>query len=168
MRNFSSYWIVAFLLLGLNTSRAQDYNVKIEIRHSVPYCGGAAPSYEDLNQSYLVSGNFYLVNLITNQKTLITSNSKGIIALDLNIGKYGILEAFKNVSFHEFKKNNESNNGDYYQTGNDDCYKKWWKANLIEFEVTDNTKTQELKAATYSRCFTGNNPCDMYNGPYPP
>jgi hypothetical protein len=143
-----------------------SYNVHITITEPVPYCGGAAPTEEMLNRTNPVSGNFVLVHVETGEKTIVTSES-GILRLQLNVGNYILKETFKDVSFEQFM-NDIPQSGRSIKPGTEDCYKKWWSTNLSEFEILPDSPRLYLQCSLYRACYTGNNPCDIYTGPYPP
>ena len=166
---------VSFDLIGNNklsdsTQVIKDkspFNLQLSIQKHHPYCGGAAPTEDMINNYTLVSGYFILINKQTGTKSKVMSNN-GIIELNLEIGHYSIQETFKNISFNEFYKKYKSKDKMYRQNGSEDCFKKWWSTNLFEFDITDTTVFIKDETTIYDRCFTGNNPCVQYTGPYPP
>ncbi len=145
-------------------------NIQITITHYTPYCGGAAPTQEMLdNRNHPMSNTSYnLINLDTKEKTKVTTDALGVLHLDLGIGNYAIQELFKDCSFEEFKKQNITSSGMYQQDLGSDCYEQWWKSYLGEFNVISMDEKQHLNMSESESCFTGNNPCLMYTGPYPP
>jgi len=145
-------------------------NIQITITHYTPYCGGAAPTQEMLdNRNHPMSNTSYnLINLDTKEKTKVTTDALGVLHLDLGIGNYAIQELFKDCSFEEFKKQNITSSGMYQQDLGSDCYEQWWKSYLGEFNVISMDEKKHLNMSESESCFTGNNPCLMYTGPYPP
>ena len=152
----------------------ESYNVKIIISHTNPYCGGAYPTEEVLANRTRVQANtsFILINLESKEKTKVVTDATGTLYLDLPNGKYAIQELYKDCTLEEFKKQNPPPSGQYYRDNPDpsgECYKTWWESNLGQFEITKNTPDiQMYNWGTSDACFTGNNPCIYYNGPYPP
>jgi len=149
----------------------EDDSVIITIHHYTPYCGGAAPSQDILARQNQAQRNttFLLINLETNKKTEVKTDSNGVLKLKLPDGKYGIKEKYKDCSFKEFMEQYEKETGQNYIPNNDsDCYKKWWMSNLGEFEITASSPIQEFNWQTRSACFVGRNPCVNYIGPWPP
>lgn len=143
------------------------FNLQLSIQEYTPYCGGEAPSEEMKNNYAPVSAQFVLIDSKNNSKTNIISNN-GLIQLKLKPGRYKLREHFKDISFNEFYVKYVNKDKMYYQNGSEECYKKWWNTNLFEFEIMDTTTVLKMEATLYNRCFTGNNPCIQYTGPYPP
>ncbi len=142
------------------------HNVEVQVMQHFPYCGGAAPTEEMMNQYSPASGNYILVNKVDSSKTTVIADSTGTIYLFLENGEYAIRQMFKDMSFEAFyAKNND--NGNSFTSRGIDCYRKWWEKNLLDFTVNDTTEVK-TKITFGSACFTGNNPCLIYNGPYPP
>lgn len=147
----------------------QSFNVSIYITQYYPYCGGAYPDEsEQNNYQPLRNSNFVLINFTTNTETMVQTDSTGTLKLNLAPGKYGIKELYKNIPFDEFYEK-------YYVGGNDqmkaegkECYRGWWSSLLGEFIIVDPTTKIQSDYTIYSACFTGNNPCLSYFGPWPP
>ncbi|WP_258542629.1 hypothetical protein [Parvicella tangerina] len=144
----------------------KDYNVQIKITEYIPYCGGAAPGPDQLNNSVSYTGKLIVTNLSDDTQTELLPNA-GVYQIQLRPGAYTIKEAYKNLPFTEFMAQNQRS-GMYYMDGTEECYKKWWQSNLFEFEVTDIDTLINLETSIGSSCFTGTNPCLQYTGPYPP
>jgi len=147
------------------------HNIEIAVSHYTPYCGGAAPSQEIIAQQHQISRNasFILLNLETMEKTYVQTNDKGILYLNLPKGRYALRELSKDCSYAEFVEKNPPQSGNYLVPSPDsDCYKTWWLSNLGEFEISNPAALQVFAWGTGARCFTGNNPCVEYIGPYPP
>lgn len=150
-----------------NTVQKEDnYNVTIKIQQYHPYCGGAAPGPDQLNNYSNYGGELILTNIISGEKSSLFSKN-GVYQTYLDKGTYTIKEKYKDVSFEEFVKNN-SRDGEYYTGGTEECYKMWWESNLFNFKVTSVDTLINLETSIGSSCFTGNNPCIQYTGPYPP
>jgi len=147
--------------------QVDSYNVQFTITRPIPYCGGAAPTEDMLNRSAPVTEDFILINVQTNKKTTVRTDENGVVRLALPDGKYILKEKFKDVSFEKFWRNT-SVGGQNINVGSEDCYKKWWATNLSEFEILPKTPTLRLQLSLYKTCYTGNNPCDVFTGPYPP
>lgn len=146
--------------------KEEKYNVTIKILQYHPYCGGAAPSPDQLNNYSNYGGELILTNLNTGNKSSLFAKN-GVYQTYLEIGSYSIKEKYKDVSFEEFMKSN-SREGGFYSGGTEECYKMWWESRLFQFEVTSIDSVINLETSIGSRCFTGNNPCIQYTGPYPP
>lgn len=150
------------------TSVDKNINVRIKFTHYYPYCGGATPNESQMNNYILLSNtNFILIDLVTENKTLVQTNSSGFLELNLLPGRYAIQETYKNCSFEEFMAGVDRNADVFVEELDEDCYRKWWKSMLGEFTVVADEKL-ELAMGTASQCFTGINPCTIYNGPIPP
>lgn len=155
--------------LDTEVNPTRPINVSIYIDHYYPYCGGAAPSYEQMNNyQAMANSNFVLVNLETGKKQIVKTDSTGHLNLLLPVGKYGIKELFKDCTFNEFLQKNTSSQGSYIQDMGEDCYKNWWASYLGEFSITDPSLIIDGHYSLSEGCFTGNNPCIVYLGPYPP
>ena len=142
-------------------------NVQFTAHQHHPYCGGAAPSEDQMNLSSQVHGGFLLINFQTNEKLPLRANEEGLFQLNLPPGKYAIKEQFKDIPFDKFVQQHRKS-GMYMMTGSDECYQKWWSSYLAEFEIVQGGALQSFKFHLRNRCFTANNPCDIYTGPYPP
>jgi hypothetical protein len=159
----------ALITKDTNTSTVlNDYNVRIQLTHYFPYCGGAAPNESQQNNFSLLSNtDFLLINLNSSEKTTVHTDSSGYLTLKLEPGHYGIQEIYKDCSFEEFMQRVERTSGNYFLEMDETCYKDWWKKLLGEFKILGD-ENLELKMSTSSACFTGTNPCLMYTGPDPP
>lgn len=145
-------------------------NITIAINQYIPYCGGAYPAEDQLNNNQPISNTeFVLIDLADSSKTIVKTNALGVIELYLKPGNYAVQESFKNCSFQEFQTRNAITiSGEYYQIGDDECYLNWWKSFLGTFTILEPQQELFLNLAIGSACFTGTNPCLYYNGPYPP
>lgn len=148
----------------------EEHNVFITVREYFPYCGGVYPDESDLNNYVLKRGTpFILIDLQTQERKQITCNDEGTLQLTLNTGTYAIRELFKECTLAEFRGQFQKKvSGPDYQDRGDDCYEIWWKSNLLEFTVESLTEQLRLDCIMMNQCFTANNPCLEYTGPYPP
>jgi len=164
---FSCYNSKTVIQKTISNPAINDYNnVTISIKKYIPYCGGAAPTWEMENNYQVIQGEFILINQNLDSQKVVKSDSLGTIYLKLNAGKYSIREEYKNVSFIDFYNNNQSN-GMYITNQGEECYKKWWKRNLLNFEVVKDS-VLVLNTEIGSSCYIGINPCLRYNGPQRP
>lgn len=152
-----------------NNSNNGPINVSIMFEHHYPYCGGAYPTDEQMNNYQVIrNSNFILVNIETGEQQIVRTDSTGTLDLSLPPGEYGIKEMFKNCTFAEFLKNNPMSQRTDVQLMGEDCYKNWWASYMGEFTVTSPNLIIRDTYSTHDACFTGNNPCIVYLGPYPP
>ncbi|MCH2236135.1 MAG: hypothetical protein MK078_18025 [Crocinitomicaceae bacterium] len=149
---------------------AADHNVLITLSNYHPYCGGMAPTPEMLENQTSPYSNTVFIFIDKNKGTeeRIKTDENGMYKLILPAGEYAIRETFKDTTFEAFYEQNLMPNSEFYSSGDKNCYKDWWEANLLEFEVTQTDTVYQFFATRYARCFTGNNPCASYDGPYPP
>lgn len=144
----------------------KKHNVAVSILKYIPYCGGAAPSPDQLNRNHPYTGPLLVINQITGEKSEMWVNGGSHYTL-LSPGKYYIKEKFKDVKLEDFI-NTHKRDGMYYLDSSDDCYENWMNQNLFEFEIINEDTVVNLNTSIGSSCFTGNNPCLQYTGPYPP
>ena len=171
--NYSIIIVLAALLYGNNLSETDstpssttstfesktidsNFNRQFHIQYYHPYCGGAAPTKEMMNNFSPASGKYILINK-SNQTGSIVTAKNGIIKL--KPGQYVIRETYKNIPFDEFYLSFKKEDSKHHRNNSMDCYKKWWKSNLFEFEITDTTSLLNQSTILYNKCFTGNNPC---------
>lgn len=145
----------------------QPHNVEVSVKTFIPYCGGASPREDQLNNYAKGIDSYLLINTSINDTTIIESDSLGIIYLNLEIGNYEIRELYKHMSLDKFKAQNEPKANQVVLNSSEACYKKWWKENLLKFEIKDAIKTTKYDATINKMCFKGKNPCVMYNGQLP-
>lgn len=153
--------------LASSTETDSTFNVHLHIQHHYPYCGGAAPTEEMMNNYVAVSGTYILINHTNNSESNVLAKN-GSIKIQLAPGRYSLRETYKNIPFNDFYAKHSVENGSNKQNRSEDCYKTWWESNLFEFEIGDTTKLIEQSTTTSSRCFIGINPCQIYTGPWPP
>ena len=147
-----------------------DYNVYITLFNYHPYCGGMAPTQEMLdNQTSPYSNTtFIFIDHQSGEEERMNTDENGMFKFQLPPGEYSIRETFKDTTFDAFYAQNVAPNSEYYSSGDVECYEHWWASNLVDFTITKEDSVYEYSATRYARCFTGNNPCSTYNGPYPP
>lgn len=153
---------------------ALPLNVNIAVKIHIPHCGGVAPSEEQMNMIVPeINKHFVIVWAEDNSNTeamstKVITDSSGVIRVNLPVGKYCLIRKEKHVPFKTFYKSNSGENDDYFEYNNEDCFYKWWKSCTLSFEVTDESEHLSLQTTIYPNCFTGENPCKFYKGPYPP
>lgn len=150
-----------------SVDKDQPHNVEISLKTFKPYCGGAFPSDQQLNNYSKGVDSYLLINTISNDTTTVKSDSLGAIYLNLKNGNYEIRELYKNMSFNEFQEKNQPKVNQALLGLDENCYKKWWLENLLKFEVKEATSINKYDATIKKVCFTGKNPCLMYNGQLP-
>lgn len=144
-------------------------NIEVFINVHIPYCGGIAPTEEMLNTFAPESNkDFVLTRLDKSFGNLIfKTDSLGKANLALLPGRYGIKrEEFFNTDFESFYKKHSQTNIVGRDRGKE-CYRKWYEAYLVEFEVSE-TSDRKINVTIQEFCFTGQNPCIIYEGPMPP
>ena len=188
------YLQIALLLLGCGTSNSienpvieglakedittqqsengpvDSHNFKVSITHYTPYCGGAAPPPDIMERStqQLANTNFILINHRSGKKTIVQTDSQGILYLMLSEGAYAIRETYKNCSFDEFYEKNHQTSDEWLQPSPDpNCYRNWWADNLQEIVITKVDSIYTYEVQTFEACFVGQNPCINYVGPLP-
>lgn len=149
------------------------FNVILTIKIKIPYCGGAAPTREMLNRTASEkNAGFYLIYQNGCGDSLwkreFSTDSLGKIRLYLPAGKYCLKRTAKNIPFEEFYKFHKKENDNFNIYGTKECYYKWWKSCNYSFETANEHEIKEIEIILPSRCFTGENPCQEYIGPYPP
>lgn len=143
--------------------------LEVVFKVHIPYCGGIAPTEEMLNTfAPELNKDFVLTRLDKSYGHLIIkTDSLGKAILELVPGRYGIKRAeFFNTDFESFY-NKQSNISVEGRDRGKECYKKWYESYLIEFDVTE-TSNRKIDVIIQEFCFTGQNPCIIYEGPMPP
>ena len=146
-----------------------EANVEVNVDHYYPYCGGAYPDESELNNySILSNTSFMLYCLDTNEKLIVKSDQYGTIRLMLKPGRYALREMYKECSYEEFaeKYKPKTLGSDYEEDPL--CYKRWWASYFLDFTIESPEIKQVFNHTFFDACFTGNNPCISYFGPYPP
>jgi len=148
-------------------NKKQPHNVVISINTHDPYCGGAFPRESDLNKFSTGSYNYLLINTTKHDTSTVKSDSLGFIYLNLEIGKYEVRELYKDMPFAQFQEKNKPKVNQSLLVFDPECYKKWWSDNLLKIEIIESTSINKFTATITKRCFTGLNPCIIYNGELP-
>jgi hypothetical protein len=152
-----------------------------------PYCQGAAPEPGSEYQRYIPHRNetYFIqiyndIQIATVDTTLdpipgffVQTNDSGFLHLQLKPGKYGIKLALKGKPFKEFYQSclalMDNNNIRHLDR---DCYVNWWNTSERYFEVPANISGKSRiwlpPVSIHKQCFTGVNPCLIYDGPMPP
>ena len=151
----------------ISLNQDQSYNVEIAINTREPYCGGAHPREEDLNKVSVGAFSYLLINTTSNDTATIKSNTSGQIFLNLKVGNYEIRELYKDIPFDQFQKNNQPKANQKLLGNSTGCYTNWWSENFLKFEITEPLKVHKYKATINKMCFTGHNPCVVYQGRLP-
>ncbi len=134
-----------------------------------PYCGGASPPPE-LEQgrfSPTANSSFFIVIKEDSSRTPVDSfitDKKGYFEIKLIPDEYSIFSADKMRPFSDFIEN-KGGDGNYILSRGTDCLKEWY--NTPDYALNAKQDTM-INIIFYSRCYTGINPCLIYNGPYPP
>lgn len=136
-----------------------------------PYCGGMRPPDDlaDGTTELLANTVFYVYegerpSSIT-KMIKVTTNSEGELKIDLKKGVYSVIQADKTLPLDEFiaKKKVIS---ELYKYNSDECFETWRTTPDFVGEIG---KLGVKETVTINeKCFTGDNPCMQYDGPYPP
>ncbi len=146
-----------------------QWNWQMKVLHYRPHCGGMAPNPEQLRNRYQPEiDSFVLINLTGKDTIPVQTDSNGIVRLYLYPGQYAVREKYKMVPFRVFYEQHYRKSDNFLKTQGIDCYKKWWKSNLTQFEITPHTEQLRLKVVVAEGCFVGLNPCLKFIGPPPP
>ncbi len=160
--------------LATNDKSDKAIPVEIKITRTHSHCGGMAPTPQMLENArkqkpfattvYLKKGSVNELNTPI-YKTL-SSNSDGIIELDLEPGDYFIVREDKKdkQTFEDYVKGRNSDQNIYYEGFTRACYLEYFKKPDLSFTVSD-TSTQ-FHRNFHKGCY--NKPCENYIGPYPP
>lgn len=148
-------------------------NVVLTIRRKIPYCGGAAPSFEQANKTEIEKYSDFIIQYQQGYGDSLwykecKTDSLGMLRIYLPDGKYCLKRANKKISFDDFYKMHKKEDDAYNLYRDSTCYYNWWKSCNLEFELSEEVKTLELEVIINSRCYTGEDPCHNYIGPYPP
>jgi hypothetical protein len=163
------------LIFSCATQKSLGKNAKlvqINMSNAKPYCGGAAPTPDMQNPVMEALPNCSFVLFIQNEDDtrgkeikLVTTDSKGLLTLELPIGKYQLWKPSKLQSFEEFIKTESPNLGKDFQYKDNECFLAWKEKPDFIFEVNSDTT---LNLAYHVNCYTGSHPCLKYNGPLHP
>lgn len=148
-------------------------NIVLTIKRKVPYCGGAYPSPEQANKTVIEKNSDFIIQYQRGYGDSLwykecETDTSGMIHLYLPDGKYCLKRADKKKSFDDFYKFHKKEDDAYNLYRDSTCYYNWWKSCSLEFELSAEAKTVEIEVVIPSRCYTGEDPCHNYIGPYPP
>lgn len=135
-----------------------------------PYCGGAAPSPEqEMGFTEPIANQVYYIYKDERPKSVtkmvkVTTDEQGKFSIDLEEGVYSIIHGDKGLPLDEFIEKKKII-ASYYNYSDNDCFEKW--RTTPDFTI-NLVKTTDETVVISSRCFTGDNPCMDYIGPYPP
>lgn len=147
----------------------RPFSLLFQIHH--PYCGGAAPTKEmaDGFNEPMANQVFYIYEgerpSSVTKMTKVTTDETGRFKIDLPQGTYSVIRASKAMPLDEFIEMQKIN-GEHYTYSDDQCFKTW--RNTPDFTVEHNKGHVDETVTLNAACFTGDNPCMQYNGPYPP
>jgi len=154
-------------------TNTEAVSVTITLQTHRPYCGGAPPTPEMMNGIYepLQEVVFYISpdNDSSDQKefTEVKTDINGQFTLDLIKGRtYYLFQGDKLGSEQDFIEK-YSVNQKFYENRGDDCLIEWMKTPDFSFELTRESG-DGITLTQSHKCFTGANPCLVYNGPMPP
>lgn len=94
----------------------------------------------------------------------LTTDAEGTFSIDLKDGTYSIISEDKALPIDEFIAKKKVVD-QFYTYSNDDCFETWRTTPDFTIELS---KSAEEVVTISERCFTGDNPCMKYTGPYPP
>lgn len=136
-----------------------------------PYCGGARPTQERARGTFapLASTTFFVRKGDTNSPenevvAHFSTDASGTFELQLPTGVYSVLHSDKELSVDAFIAK-QSPTGPHRTSSGRTCMEAWYQRPDFLLSVTRDTSV----VLTYNaRCYTGTNPCAVYNGPVPP
>ncbi len=162
-----------FLISNINKSKVIKTDlilVKGTINIRKPYCGGAPPPHEEEFGIFYPFANteFYLVfenDSSRKAQYKIVTDERGCFEIYIKPGTYSLFSKQKMLPFEEFYEINKEVSNSNLMSWGKSCYKKWY--NTPDFVFTASRDTF-LFVEYGESCYTGMNPCLIYNGPYPP
>ncbi len=146
------------------------YTLAVTFQSHRPYCGGAAPTKEQLAgfTDPLANEVFYIYKderpASVTDMIRVTTDEQGKFSIDLKSGTYSVICADKVLPTEEFITKKKIID-QFYTYSDDSCFKTW--RTTPDFTI-DLTTTTEESVTISEKCFTGDNPCMQYTGPYPP
>ena len=147
----------------------RPFSIQFQIHH--PYCGGAAPTKElaDGFNEAMANEVFYIYegerpSSIT-KMTKVTTDNEGRFKIDLPKGTYSVIRAAKALPLDEFMELKKIDD-EFYTYNDDECFKTW--RNTPDFTTQLKKGHVDEIVTINAACFTGDNPCMQYTGPYPP
>ena len=156
---------ILFVFLSVLTSCKGTLDLSAHVH--VPYCGGAKPTPE-MEKGRLDPVDTVLITKVSSRKMSmiqIPLDINGFAQIKLPKGDYNLFHKNKGLSIEELKKLYLPTNNKWYTYKGDSCLMFYISTPDLGFKVSKKT---EYKALFRSRCFTGVNPCIIYNGPLPP
>ena len=145
--------------------------LKVTFQTHRPYCGGAAPTPEMENgfTEALADQVFYVYEgdrpSSVTKMIKVRTDANGFFSIDLKKGVYSIISEDKALTLQEFIEKKKIINDFYRYDKDDSCFEKWYNTPEL---VVDLSSNEERNVVINHACFTGDNPCMNYVGPYPP
>jgi hypothetical protein len=147
------------------------FKAEIVLNSVRPHCGGALLSLEDsqgrlipiMNTDYFLIQSFDSIPDFSKYQTIKT-NELGTIKVDLSEGIYHLFHKDKSLNIDAWLKLKQRQ-GENYKNAPESCFLDWKKRPDFIFEIKSDST---ISLSERHRCFTGNNPCIEYYGPYPP
>ena len=146
------------------------YTLTVTFQSHRPYCGGAAPTKEQeagftdpiANEVFYIYKDDRPASAVNMVK--VTTDAEGKFSIDLENGLYSVIRADKALPLDEFIAKKKIID-DFYSYSADSCFETW--RNTPDFTIELTNAADEVVTIS-ERCFTGDNPCMKYTGPYPP
>ncbi|MFH0867099.1 MAG: hypothetical protein V1904_12960 [Bacteroidota bacterium] len=165
--------VAVFLTTYSQDSIKQSNNVVLTIKRKVPYCGGVVPTYEMANRKETAAYDDFIIQYQQGCGDSLwfkefNTDSSGMISCHLPVGKYCLKRAVKKIPFDDFYKMHKKEDDKWHTYRDSTCYYNWWKSCDFTFELNDEITSIETEVLLISRCYTGEDPCIIYKGPYPP
>jgi hypothetical protein len=149
----------------------KEYTVVGKVTQTSPYCGGAKPPKELLDQlatpvAYPNKKFYIRLGKTNNAKAGIiksfTTDSTGSFSTQLVPGTYSI------ILEEQVHKINAGNYTKKYEVADNKCLQEWWAKPYYVLEVKNNN-TDQLNFVFHHRCYLSNDiPCITYIGPLHP
>jgi hypothetical protein len=146
--------------------------VTVKVTYTSPYCGGARPSdqmLEDSKKPKPLPGQLFYVkpgkenSMSVNALAQAETDTSGKMVFKLPLGKYMLLLPVQTV---EMDTNSYVTN-QYYRYDRK-CLIEWWKKPVIVFDVYHSGEST-VNVHLTKKCFlNGWSPCEYYIGPKPP
>ena len=146
------------------------HTLSVTFQSHRPYCGGARPTEEQMGgiTNALANEVFYIYKderpSSVTKMIKVTTDAEGKFSIDLKNGTYSVISADKALPIDEFiaKKTIVDQ---FYTYSNDKCFESW----RMTPDFTIDLSQAAVEVVTIpEKCFTGDNPCMQYTGPYPP
>jgi hypothetical protein len=144
--------------------------LKVTFQSHRPYCGGAAPTPE-MEQGFteaLADRVFYIYEgerpSSVTKMIKVRTDANGYFSIDLKKGVYSIISEDKALTLKEFIEKKKIID-EVYGYDDDSCFEEWYNTPEL---VVDLSSNEERNVVINEGCFTGDNPCMQWRGPYPP